>query len=657
MVKETSSSSLKKKRKTANTDNEPDVDIYKKVVAFEEKEAVNRQSEIDASIYFELCKDIKETLKEVYDQKVSGSATKNSNKDLQTEIFIKLCVIKKLNRIDKIKHVFGKDTMTTEKHKCDSIKLSYQNLVYELHHLVAETNKCLAFKSKDEDIELVSFEDFMRDAPESLSKKFQNYDPQDREQKHGLRLARLEWELTQRKNLAQLCKSLIEEQKKLGQDLVERKEKLNALRPLLNNIINSTKPLQEHLDMSLNELRVEHKLAYLLPDQLYIFYVNVLSRSDQWKESADNDLLDDEESEAEAEVEEVVEVKKKRHRKSVQQVDPLEEKKKALLQVHPLSVEITAKLSNGTSIVATFRYLTKLKIVAVVSKTNIPQNITGYAAREVLAGENILNELVRGDLGLESPNPISQFQIKKVGVSSFQCLVPHVGHVYHWAQRVCGMDFLTKQMNSHDVGSSNVENVMKILFKRLETKYDLATQLQQLEQNVLPQVPNIEDCPSNPLSVLTKWSSISYQKYCQLEFTRLYIEEDLVSPEDLFYSAELSRGGASLQACIVIKNNYPEIAPLFSLCLNFNGVHHSANSDEIRDMERLVNCLEDEDEASAWVLSARLTRLCSYLDVYLESTDSKTFPQTVTFIRSMCARNRKRPYKFRKMGNGIFTQY
>lgn len=36
-------------------------------------------------------------------------------------------------------------------------------------------------------------------------------------QKHSLRLARLEWELTQRKNLAHLCKSLVEEQKKLGQ--------------------------------------------------------------------------------------------------------------------------------------------------------------------------------------------------------------------------------------------------------------------------------------------------------------------------------------------------------------------------------------------------------------------------------------------------------
>lgn len=59
---------------------------------------------------------------------------------------MKLCVIKKLNRIDKIRHVFGREMLSIEKQKCDSIKLSYQNLVYELHHLVTETNKCLAFK-------------------------------------------------------------------------------------------------------------------------------------------------------------------------------------------------------------------------------------------------------------------------------------------------------------------------------------------------------------------------------------------------------------------------------------------------------------------------------------------------------------------------------
>lgn len=73
------------------------------------------------------------------------SDNKNT-KDIQLEIFMKLLVVKKLNRIDKLRHVFGRELLSVEKQKCDSIKLSYQNLVYELHHLVSETNKCKAFK-------------------------------------------------------------------------------------------------------------------------------------------------------------------------------------------------------------------------------------------------------------------------------------------------------------------------------------------------------------------------------------------------------------------------------------------------------------------------------------------------------------------------------
>lgn len=70
-------------------------------------------------------------------------------------------------------------------------------------------------------------------------------------------------------------------------------------------------------------------------------------------------------------------MKKRRHRKSTQQVDPMEEKKKKILEAHPLLVEFTAKLDNGPSITLTFQYRTKLKIVTVTSRSSVPPNITG----------------------------------------------------------------------------------------------------------------------------------------------------------------------------------------------------------------------------------------------------------------------------------------
>ncbi|KAJ8913238.1 hypothetical protein NQ315_016181 [Exocentrus adspersus] len=681
MVKETNSS-IKKKRKTTGTDNDAETDIYKKVVDFEEKESTNRESSMDASIYFSMCQDIKATLKDIYERKCLKTVDVTGNKEGLTDICIKLCIIKKLNRIDKIKHVFGKETLSAEKQKCDSIKLSYQNLVYELHHLVAETNKCLAFKSKDEEIELVSFEEFMKEAPESLTQKFKNYSESNAEERHNLRLARLEWELTQRKNLAEMCKSLVEEQKKLEQDIVERKEKLNMLRPLLMNIINATKPLQEHLDVAFDQLRGEHKLAFLLPDPLYIFYVNVVSYKNVYNLSLVINILgdqdeamvfkeaqevstssqNDEDSEQESdlpEVEEVVEVKKRRHRKSVQQVDPMEEKKKQLLERHPLSVEIIASIEKGPSITATFHYYTKLKIITVTSKVNIPSNITANTAREILSGDNILGELKEGDFGTDSPSPTTPFQLKKIGVNSYQSLVAEIGYAYTWAQGVCGLDFLSKQkLDSDSVSSANVESVVKVLLKRLAARNDLAKQLQQLEQNIIPKIPTSVEAPSNPVSALVKWSSTTYPSFCQSEFTQSLVEEELVSSSDLYYSATIRRGNANMQALIVLKNNYPEVPPILSLCLNYNGAYHSANCDDIRDLERILNTEWKRGEASSsWLLSAQIYYLCCYMDVYLESVDPKVFPQNSMFLKSICGRNRKRPFKFTKVGTGLFSQY
>lgn len=77
-------------------------------------------------------------------QNTSEKVEKLTN--ILAEIVVKICVIKKLNRLDKLIQVSERETLNTEKQKCDSIKLTYQNLVYELHHLVSETNKCLSFK-------------------------------------------------------------------------------------------------------------------------------------------------------------------------------------------------------------------------------------------------------------------------------------------------------------------------------------------------------------------------------------------------------------------------------------------------------------------------------------------------------------------------------
>lgn len=76
-------------------------------------------------------------------------------------------------------------------------------------------------RSADEKIDLVPFEEFLKNAPESSTSKFKDFDSNDHEQAHSLRLARLEWELTQRKDLAEQCKVMDEEKMKMIAGMVK----------------------------------------------------------------------------------------------------------------------------------------------------------------------------------------------------------------------------------------------------------------------------------------------------------------------------------------------------------------------------------------------------------------------------------------------------
>lgn len=86
------------------------------------------------------------------------------------EASLHLVALKKLNRLEKVRTRSGRDALHKEKQRVDTTHLLLQNLLYEADHLNKEVTKCLQFKSKDEEIELVPLEDFYRDAPEEVSR-------------------------------------------------------------------------------------------------------------------------------------------------------------------------------------------------------------------------------------------------------------------------------------------------------------------------------------------------------------------------------------------------------------------------------------------------------------------------------------------------------
>lgn len=273
---------------------------------------------------------------EIHEKRIQGSL-----------IFVAL---KKLNRLDKIRIRAGRDALHKEKLRVDSNRLQLQNLLYEANHLKREVQRCYLFKSQDEEIDLVPEVEFYKDAPEVISRP--NKTSTD---DHARRLARLEWELQQRKELSSLCKELSVSKQSASKDIALKTERLSSLTPCLEALLKATKPLQQALSMDVDKDWEIQKSARLLPRPLYLVYANLSAYAEacdknikisiegdedeakQVVEGDKNDLQDDDDNQ-ESDNDDNEPESRKKHHKRQSKSDLLELKRKNLLRAHPLSV-------------------------------------------------------------------------------------------------------------------------------------------------------------------------------------------------------------------------------------------------------------------------------------------------------------------------------
>jgi THO complex subunit 5 len=147
--------------------------LLKNYVEVEEKEAESRTGEEDLKIFKETCAEIKKLMTDILQLKMSGDSDEDTKKminEKRVEASLLFVSLKKLNRMDKLRLKKARDTTHDAKQRVDTFLLQHQNLLYEVFHLQKEVDKCLEFKSKDEDIELVSEEEFYQEAPVNISK-------------------------------------------------------------------------------------------------------------------------------------------------------------------------------------------------------------------------------------------------------------------------------------------------------------------------------------------------------------------------------------------------------------------------------------------------------------------------------------------------------
>lgn len=217
---------------------------HQNVVKFEEQEAKSRPAEKDSELFHEVCSDLRGLFAEIFELKRTQSAGAtgggaDSSAAIRRELTEKridgsqaFVLLKKLNRLDKIRLRSGRDALHREKLSVDSNRLQLQNLLYEAEHLRKEVQRCFQFKSQDEEIELVPEVEFYATAPPSITRP--DITSTD---EHSRRLARLEWELQQRKELAVLCKELQKQKEMAAQHIESKTDRLDSLAPRLDALL------------------------------------------------------------------------------------------------------------------------------------------------------------------------------------------------------------------------------------------------------------------------------------------------------------------------------------------------------------------------------------------------------------------------------------
>ncbi|XP_052233955.1 LOW QUALITY PROTEIN: THO complex subunit 5 homolog [Dreissena polymorpha] len=648
----------------------------------EEEEVEQRDVDKDVSVFQSACEDITRTIREI--KALKESKDKNVKAEIEqkkVEGMLQMVMLKKLNRLAHIRCKKVRDKTTEVKSMIDKSHLQVQNLLYEILHLEKEIVKCLSFRSKDEEIDLVPVEQFYEEAPPDISKP-----EETQSDAHRQRLARLDWEREQRQQLASQLKTAQKTKEDMESDNKLKQEQLENLQPKLNTILQSTKPVQEYLNMPFDAVREEHAIAAYLPHPLFVLYMQTCAYRDvadtKLLVSLEGDLekakaLDpsttiiiDEDSDSEQEeLEDPDQKNKKRSRRKTVEVMKSDRTSKVLMK-HPLKVMVKVPCDDECSLQLTFNYLVFLKVVTVEVKVITANNTQTVciSGSDLLLPDQILKDLYPGDRGDVSPNHSNQFELTRLGLQDFSVYVSELGQPYQWAQKMAGLQFLPGQVPATpqaDISRQTMQATIGRIRRRVQSRLSLLKQLTALEHGSISVSSEYQKLfPVKLSSCLKSWVRSTYSEFVESPFTQPLVDMGIAGEEDLYFKASIERGSAKLVALVVVGADYPTQAPLFSVSVDWATCRHARNDNHIQELEEEVNIHYDElvsGKSCDQLLTNQLQRLLMCFDVYLEteslnriSEGPAEIAKEKVFSRVSRGRQRSKPYKFD--GNtGIFS--
>ncbi|XP_037077223.1 THO complex subunit 5 homolog [Pollicipes pollicipes] len=575
--------------------------------------------------------------------------------------------LKKVNRLEKVRLKAARESTHAAKQRVDAFHLTLQNLLYEIVHVKREINRCLEFRSQDEDITLVSEEEFYRQAPETISQLAVT-----RDDAHRRHLARLDWELEQRRGLAADCRQLDGDKKRISQRIGEQRRRLADLAPQLATILEVRRsqrwptargPLQQELALPLDRRRQQHRLAALLPRPLYLLYVQVAAYGEacdaavsaticgneeeacSLKQADQRDAVDESDSDQEAE-EEVRH--KKRHRKTGREEE--EQRRRRLLHKHPLLVVVEIVCEDLGRLVLEFVHLTQLDIVTVsVAIKDCP--VSG----PLLSAETLLDHLEPGDSGTDAPGAATAHQLRRACLAPLRQYVAagQVGRPYLWAQRLAGLEFASDgseqgaPVASEAVSALHVESAVRRVRARLRARVALQSQLAAIASGELPLSEQLRaSFPARRDSRLVSWQPVSVETYRASGV----LSADLLDDSCSCFLARIAHGNEAQLCCYVaLSPQHPRVPPVVGLLLTGRDRPQTARQPSLRVLEHELNVALPARLGAAGrpaLLPALLAAACSGLDVLREADDAAPPAPQRLMLRQHRGRDRVPPFRY-----------
>ncbi|GFO09855.1 tho complex subunit 5-like protein [Plakobranchus ocellatus] len=616
-----------KKKRLLKSESAPGVSEPKKtktedkaMPASEEEEALHRDPVTDLQSFQASCDFLRSSIKNIKQLKLKANSSAEITA-VRTDATIHFIHMKKLNRMSHFRCRKVRETTNEAKHKIDQCHLQLQNLLYEAMHLEKEITKCMEFKSKDEEIQLVPVEEFYKHAPESVSK------PEvTKSDDHQQMLARLEWELEQRKQLSDQLTKTKSDKEKMSEEIQSKQDYLDTLQPKLSDVLEATRPVQDYLDMPYDRIREEHEKAQHLPVPLYVLYmqasayreacdkclhVSIHGDVDAAKSLTSFTFEPEEDSDSDAEDQDKPESKRRRKNQEARKL----EKKNRVLKKHPLCVILDLNKGGDAELQLTFYYCLALNIITVNVKVASEAKLktTCISGGDLLSPEQILDELYPGDHGNESPNVANHYELKKYGLQEMSTYIPLIGRPYLWCQWMGGLQFLKKEVDKaekdtgseeadadapnvttvrakHAVSAANMQRTITLLRERMRARLCLLQQLSSLERGIIPiSAELLKLYPAKINAHLSSWKRSTYDDLSQLPQADRFIKAGLVKETDLVFIAVIDRGSAKLTAYIVLTANCPQVAPLFILDIVYHSHRTALNDVHVKEMEEEVN--------------------------------------------------------------------